>query len=286
MQKLPPSPLSLPIIGHLYLFKKPLHRTLAKISNKYGPTLFLNFGSRPVLLVSSPAAAEECFTKNDIAFANRPKFLAGKHLGYNYTTLTWASYGPHWRNLRRIFALEILSTSRIQMFSGVRSIEIQSLIHRLFRGSHDGEFHLVDMKSAFFELTLNIAMKMITGKRYHANNLDEREETRKFKEMVMETFEVSGATNVVDFLPFLKWFGLNGIERRLNVLREKRDGLMQDLIEDHKRMRTHSASEQRSKAMIDVLLSLQESEPNYYTDEIIRGMILVSHFSLYLFTSI
>lgn len=86
LRKLPPSPsLSLPVIGHLYLVKKPLHQTFAKISNNYGPVLFLKFGSRPVLLVSCPSAAEECFAKKDVAFANRPRLLSGKHHGYNYT---------------------------------------------------------------------------------------------------------------------------------------------------------------------------------------------------------
>uniref|UniRef100_A0A5B7BVS7 Isoflavone 2'-hydroxylase-like n=1 Tax=Davidia involucrata TaxID=16924 RepID=A0A5B7BVS7_DAVIN len=275
-QKLPPSPhLSLPIIGHLYLFKKPLHRTLAKISDQYGPILFLRLGSRPVLLVSSPSAAEECFTKNDIVFANRPRLLAGKHLGYNYTTLVWASYGHHWRNLRRIASIEILSTKRLQMFASIRSNEIQLLICRLFRGSYDGEYYTLDMKSAFFELTLNIMMRMIAGKRYYGDNIGELEETRKFKEIVTQTFQLSGATNIADFVPVLKWVGFNGIEKRLKVLQEKRDGFMQDLIEEHRKMRSDSCSEQRSKTMTDVLLSLQETEPEYYTDQIIRGIMQV-----------
>ena len=96
LQNLPPSPFpTLPIIGHLYLLKtkKPLHQTLSNLSNKYGPIVFLNFGSRPVLLISSPSLAEECLTKHDVVFANRPRMLAGKHLGYNYTSLIWAPYG-------------------------------------------------------------------------------------------------------------------------------------------------------------------------------------------------
>ena len=110
-QKHPPTPFpSLPIIGHLYLLKKPLHRSLAKISNKHGPILLLQFGSRPVLVISSPSAAEECFTKNDIVFANRPFLLFGKHLGYNYTSLVWSPYGDNWRNLRRISSLQLFST--------------------------------------------------------------------------------------------------------------------------------------------------------------------------------
>lgn len=282
-KNLPPRPgLSLPIIGHLYLFnfKTPLYRTLANLSNKYGPILFIQFGSRPAVLVSSPSAAEECFTKNDIIFANRPRLLAGKHLGYNYTTLVWTSYGQHWRNLRRIASLEILSSNRLQMFYSIRVDEIRSLIHRLFTGSKGDNFMTFDMKSLFFELTLNVMMRMMAGKRYYGENLTELDEAKKFKEIVTETFELSGATNIGDFVPVLKWVGLNKIEKRLAMLHRKRDNFVQDLIEEHRKSRTDSASEQRNKTMIDVLLALQEAEPEYYTDEIIRGMIQVS--SIYL----
>lgn len=275
-QNLPPSPfISFPIIGHLYLFKKPLHKTLAKISEKHGPLLFLRFGSRPVLLVSSPALAEECFTKNDLVFANRPRLLAGKHLGYNYTTLVWASYGQHWRNLRRISTLEILSTLRVQMFADIRRQEVRALLQRLVRGKTSGgdsNTNVVDMKAAFFETTLNILMMMIAGKQYYGEKL---EESRKFKEIVTETFQLSGATNIGDFVPLLKWIGVNKLEDKVKLLKEKRDKFMQDLIEEHKNSRTGSSVEQKNNTMIDVLLSLQDSELDYYTDEVIRGMAIV-----------
>ncbi|ONI33482.1 hypothetical protein PRUPE_1G427100, partial [Prunus persica] len=261
-KRLPPSPgLSFPIIGHLHLIKKPLHRTLAKLSTKYGPILYIQFGSRPVIVVSSPSAAEECFTKNDIAFANRPRLLAGKHLGYNYTTLVWASYGSHWLNMRRIASLELLSSHRLQMFHGIRADEIRSLVSRVFRGCNGGVFQSLDMKSTFFELTLNVLMRMIDGKRYYGEHGAKLEEAQLFKELVIETFELSGATNIGDFVPALKY--------------KKRDKFTQDFIGEHRKMRSGSVSEQRSKTMVDVLLSLQETEPEYYSDEIIRGMIQV-----------
>nr|TKR78881.1 cytochrome P450 family protein [Populus alba] len=76
IRNFPPSPFpSLPIIGHLYLLKKPLYRTLSKISDKHGPVILLQQGSRRLLVVSSPSIAEECFTKNDVVFANRPRLL-------------------------------------------------------------------------------------------------------------------------------------------------------------------------------------------------------------------
>ncbi|KAL7207911.1 hypothetical protein ACSBR1_029791 [Camellia fascicularis] len=161
------------------------------------------------------------------------------------------------------------------MSSTIRIHEVRSLLSRLYKGSQtqDGEFYMVDMKSAFFELTLNVMMRMIAGKRYYGDTVEELEETRKFKEMVSQTFELSGATNIGDFVPVLKWVGHNGFEKRLKGLQQK-DGLMQDLIEENRRMMSDSASEWRSKNMIDVLLSLQQNEPQYYKDEIIRGLML------------
>ncbi|KAG2666225.1 hypothetical protein I3760_15G046800 [Carya illinoinensis] len=275
-KRLPPGPaFSLPIIGHLHLLKKPLHRSFAKLADQYGPVLYIKMGSRPVLLVSCPTAAEECFTKNDIAFANRPRLLAGKHLGYNYTTLVWASYGYHWRNLRRIASLELLSSNRLQTFYGIRVDEVRSLISRLFQDLEGVEFRTVDMKSVFFQLILNVMMRMIAGKRYYGENAAELEETREFKKIVKETLQLSVPTNLGDFLPAFKWVGSRGLEKRLVILQGKRDKFMQELIEDQRRMRADSAFEERDKNMIDVLLSLQEAEPEFYKDEIVRGMMLV-----------
>ncbi|XP_022768692.1 isoflavone 3'-hydroxylase-like [Durio zibethinus] len=273
---LPPSPaLSLPIIGHLHLIRKPLHSTLAKLSKQHGPILFIQFGSRPVLVVSSPSAAEECFTKNDVVFANRPRLLTGKHLGYDYTTLPWAPYGDHWRNLRRVASIELLSSNRVQKYFWIRMDEVKFLILRLYRSSKGGEFQVVEMKSIFFELTLNVLMRMIAGKRYYGEGEEILEEERNFKEMVTETFELSGATNFGDFLPVLKWVGLSKIEKKLAKLKRKRDGFMQNLIEERRKLISDSCSEQNSKTMVDVLLSLQETDPEYYTDDIIRGMMQV-----------
>ncbi|KAG6674536.1 hypothetical protein I3842_15G047200 [Carya illinoinensis] len=276
IQNFPPSPFpTLPVIGHLYLLKKPLHRTLTTISNRYGPVVLLNFGYRPILIVSSPSAAEECFTRNDIIFANRPRLLIGKYAGYNYTTLTWSSYGDHWRNLRRISSLEILSSQRIQTLSHIRIDEVRSLISRLLRTDQK---QAVDMKSTFFELTLNVIMRMIAGKRYCGDRVEEAEEASKFREMVAENFRLGSVSNIEDFLPMLRWAG-NGVVKRLIKLQQKRDSLMQSLIEEHRRMRSCGAENytknKKNKTMIEVLLDLQEWQPEYYKDEIIRGIMLV-----------
>ncbi|CBI36291.3 unnamed protein product, partial [Vitis vinifera] len=221
LHNLPPTPfLSFPIIGHLYLLKKPLHRTLAGISSRYGPIVFLRLGSRPSLLVSSPSVAEVCLNKNDIVFANRPQLIAGKYIGYNYTSLAWANYGDHWRNLRRISSLEILSSSRIQMLSGIRADEVRLLI------------------------TTNVMMRMIAGKRYYGGSMAEAEETVKFREIIADTLRLGDTTNVGDYLPMLRWLGVKGMEKGLRELQRKRDRFMQSLIEEH---RTRMAEEKERR---------------------------------------
>ncbi|XVE94975.1 hypothetical protein REPUB_Repub02eG0056500 [Reevesia pubescens] len=94
------------VARHLHLLKELVHRTLNELSENYGPIMHLQFGTRKVLIVFSASAAKECFTKNDIIFANRPQLLADKHLNYNNATIGLAPYGDYWRNLRRLTTLE------------------------------------------------------------------------------------------------------------------------------------------------------------------------------------
>ncbi|XP_042479231.1 cytochrome P450 81Q32-like [Macadamia integrifolia] len=280
-KNLPPNgPLCLPIIGHLYLFKRPLHSTLARIADQYGPILFLRLGSRPVLLVSSSSAAEECFTTNDVIFANRPRLLVGKYLGNNYSSLVWASYGHHWRALRRIATLEFFSPSRFEMFAGVRAAEVRSLVRRLFLIT--GGNSKVEMKKMFSELTLNVMMRTIAGKRYYGDDgddgdVEEPEKGRRLRRIMEELFAVGGLINVGDFMPVLnsvRYFN-KGLEEKLAKVQEERDKFMQELIEEHRMARSATDSAERKKTLIDVMLSLRETEPEFYTEDVIRSILEV-----------
>ncbi|RZC30738.1 Cytochrome P450 81E8 [Glycine soja] len=184
----PPSPPSLPVIGNLHQLKQPLHRILHALSHKYGPIFSLRFGSQPVLVVSSASAAEECFTTNDIVFANRFPSIKTKYLGYNNTILLVASYGDHWRNLRRISSLEILSTHRLNSFLEIRNDETLNLLRNLARASNKEDFTKVEFRSIFEDLTFNIIMRMVCGKPYYGeeNDVTIAEEANKFRDIMNE----------------------------------------------------------------------------------------------------
>lgn len=271
-RNLPPCPPTLPFIGHLHLLKEPLiHRTLHKISNKYGPIVHLRFGKHLVVVVSSPSAVEDCLSKHDVIFANRPLLLMGKYLGYNFNTMVTAPYGEHWRHLRRVTSLELLSPHRLNMSADIRSDEIKQMVNKLYKRSSHG-YATVDLKTVVSDLTFNIILRMLAGKRYYGEGVVDCEEAIRFTEIIKEVLEFAGASNPGDFLPVLKWIDYGGYVKRIKKLAKKTDAFLQGLIDEHK---GGVFNTQDQETMVNRLLSLQESHPEYYTDETIKGLLLV-----------
>ncbi|CAI0405691.1 unnamed protein product [Linum tenue] len=267
-RQLPPSPPSaLPILGHISLLKHPIHRTFHALAQDHGPIFSLRLGNRLAVVVSSATLAEECFTENDVVFANRPELIMGKHIGYNYTTMTQAPYGDHWRNLRRIGAVEIFSAHRLNAFLPIRREEVRRLASKLAHGSHR---RVVELKSAFHELTFDTMMRMVAGERFYGDGDDRG--SREFREVIKEVAARGGATNPGDFVPVMRWIDGGKFEKTVAELAGRMDSFLQKLIEEH---RSKTKRLDSANTMLDHLLKLQESAPEYYSDKIIKGLILV-----------
>ncbi|WCJ31287.1 Cytochrome P450 81Q32 [Euphorbia peplus] len=270
-RKLPPSPPAIPILGHLHLLKQPIHRSLHNLSQKLGPIFYVRLGSRQAVVISSPSAVEECFTKNDIVLASRPLLIMGKYMGYDHTSIATCPYGDHWRNLRKISALEIFSTTRLNKFSSIRREEMEIFMKKLFRISSDfASFAKVkQLRQMFSELTFNIIMRMVTGKRHTGDGSEVENAAEKFRETVTEVFRYAGASYTGDFLPFLEWIDYQGYTKRMKGLAKRSDNMLQGLIDEQRNDNMVSRN-----SMISHLLTLQQSQPQYYTDEIIKSLIM------------
>ena len=80
-------------------------------------------------------------------------------------------YGDHWRNLRRIVAVEIFSSSRLNLSISIRRDEIKRFLRKLSQKyliNRDG-FKRVELKSMLPDLTFNIMMRMVAGKHYYGD---------------------------------------------------------------------------------------------------------------------
>ncbi|CAN4079730.1 unnamed protein product [Withania somnifera] len=193
--------------------------------------------------------------------------MTGKFIGYNNTTVVGSPYGDHWRNLRRLCALEIFSTNRLNNFQPIRQDEIKLLVHRVLQNSGGNFGTHVELKSKLFQMSYNIIMRIVAGKRYYGEEVDS-DEANHFRKLIEDIISYGGASNPANYMPAIFQLFSRSMEKNLARLGNKMDVLLQSLIDEHRRDKSRNT-------MIDHLLSLQQSEPDYYTDQIIKGIILV-----------
>lgn len=121
---LPPGPWKLPLIGNLHQIASSLpHHALRDLAKKHGPLMSLQLGEVLTVVVSSPEMAKEVMKTHDIIIASRPHIIATRIVSYDSTNLTFAPYGPYWKQLRKICTTELLSRQRVLSFQIIRHEE-------------------------------------------------------------------------------------------------------------------------------------------------------------------
>ncbi|MBA0618215.1 hypothetical protein Godav_027591, partial [Gossypium davidsonii] len=235
---------ALPIIGHMHLFggQQLTHKTLGGMADKYGPVFSLRLGSHEVLVVNSWEMAKECFTVHDKVFSTRPIITASKILGYDFAMFGFAPYGPYWREIRKITTIELLSNHRIDMLKHIRVSEVKSAIRELYKSwlskGNGGSGLSVDMKQWFGDLTHNIALRMVGGKRYFGPNADcEEAEARRCETVMRDFVHLFGVFVLSDAIPFLRWLDFLGYEKAMKRTAKELDSIdfmdvMLNILED------------------------------------------------------
>ncbi|KAG6409250.1 hypothetical protein SASPL_132285 [Salvia splendens] len=273
-QNLPPSPPSLPLIGHLHLLKKPIHLTLASLSSHLGPIFSLRLGCKSFLIISSPSAIDECFTTNDVVFANRPSSLSGDHLTYNYSAYTWSPYGQLWRILRRLTVVELFSSRSLQRSAHIREEEMLRVLRRLRKESG----RRVDLNSLISAFSFNVVMRGIAGKLCVGEEEIGAEAGREILRSMRWMFSPTVSLGMCDYFPILRWIGYKGLEKNAVLMQRKRDEFLQAMV-DEIRVKSGGATAEEGKRrngnLIERLLSVQASEPDLYNDDIIKSILVV-----------
>lgn len=140
---------------------------------------------------------------------------------------------------------------------------------------------IVEMKSSLFNFTFNVISRMIAGKRFYGEKVENSKEAKLFQEISKDTLTTIPKANILDFLPFMRWFGLHNVEEKMMKVQEKRDNFMQKEIQEHRQLKTSGSFPSaevvagKKKTIMEVLLDLQKTDPEYYTDETIRNLLLV-----------
>ncbi|GMI71827.1 TRANSPARENT TESTA 7, CYTOCHROME P450 75B1 [Hibiscus trionum] len=256
-KRLPPGPRGLPILGNLMMIGTKPHQDLQRLARKYGPIMHLRLGLKPVIVVSSPEAAELFLKTYDLVFASRPPQEASKYISYNQQNLVFAPYGSFWRNMRKMCTLELLSNHKISTFRSMRKQELDLLVQHIREAADTGV--AVDLSSMVTSFSTDVSCRMIIGKNYNCDDFSEK----GFGARVRETMQIASAFNLADYIPQIRGLDLQGQTKRMKAIAKDFDDFFEKIFEEHVR----SKDENRTKDFIDVMLGFMGSEETEYRVE-------------------
>ncbi|KAI4325869.1 hypothetical protein MLD38_031233 [Melastoma candidum] len=254
---LPPAPPRLPLIGNLHQLGKLPHQSLWELSRKYGPVMMLCLGDVPALVVSSAEMAREVLKTHDVDTCSRPASPGPGRLSYNYLDVAFSPYTDYWREIRKLFMFELLSTKRVHSFWHVREAEVDSLLGYL----REKVGTPVEMNERVFSLTDGIVGTVAFGKTYGR----EQFAGRNFQRVLDEAMNMLAGFSAEDFFP--RWGRavdhLTGQKKRLEKIFADLDRYFQYVIDEHQK--PSSTHKQEVEDFVDVLLNLQKDPKNRLT---------------------
>lgn len=268
---LPPGPSKLPLIGsmhHLATGGELPHRALARLAREHGPMMHLQTGQVGLVVVSSREVAREVMKVQDANFAHRPELTGPKALLYGCADVAFAS-GPHWRRLRKMCVVELLSASRVRSFAPVRREETRALLGRI-AGQPPGT--AVDLRPMLEALSSAVVSRTVLGETFEHRGA-----------ILKEGLKLTSAFSLSDHFPSLSFLDVP-MRLRLRRVHRQVDELLEDIIGERKKLRQQEKLKLKDTAenMLDVLLNAME-QPDMevrITQDNVKAVIMVHSLSL------
>ncbi|MCD7464691.1 hypothetical protein HAX54_053238 [Datura stramonium] len=232
------------------LIGKNVHQYLHLIAKKYGPIMSMRFGVVPIVVASSPHAAEQFLKTHDLIFASRPNNRVAQFISYGQRNLSFGKYGPYWRNMRKLCTVELLSTLKINSFQAMRKQEVANFVTSIKGAASSGVE--VDISAKLATLSANMGCLMVFGKKYMNDELVER----GLEDLIQDILVITGTPNIGEFFPFLDVFDLQGIVYRMKELAKTFDKFLERVIDEHVQ---DSKEEKQNKDIVDTMMNIMQS---------------------------
>jgi cytochrome P450 len=271
--KLPPGPWNLPVIGSLHHLAstKLAHRALLRLSRRHGPLMLLKLGEVPTVIASTPEAAMEVLKTNDLAMATRPSGPTLDVISSGGKGILFAPYGEHWRQIRKVCVVELLSARQVRRIESIKQDEVAHLVESVATAAASSV--VVNLGKALAKLTSNVVARAAFGGKCP----QQEEYLRELERMTM----LVGGFSLVDLFPssrLVRW--LSGAERDVRRSHARVQRILGDIIEQRKEKKptSTSAAIRDDEDLLDVLLRLQKEDTLRFplTSEVIGAVIFVS----------
>ncbi|XP_047069088.1 germacrene A hydroxylase-like [Lolium rigidum] len=250
----PPGPWTLPIIGSLHhVISVVPHRKITELCRRHGPLMLLKLGEVPAVIVSSGEAAAQVLKTNDLTFATRPGTPTQDIAGCGGRGIIFAPYGDHWRQMRKVCIVELLSAKQVRRMDGIRLAEVGSLLHYIAGAASTGAS--VNVSEKMMELSNGIVARAVFGGKFA-----EQEEYIRELDVVLTLL---GGFCLVDLFPssrLARWlsFGARRMQRSYGCMQR----IIENVIEERKAVRAagEGTCNVDDEDLLDVLLRLQKED--------------------------
>ncbi|CAN7097714.1 unnamed protein product, partial [Brassica rapa subsp. narinosa] len=247
---LPPSPPSLPVIGHLHhLLSVPTHKSFHKVSSKYGPLLHLRAFNIPIVLVSSGSMAHEALSTNGLNFATRDREvpIIEKSLLFGSFGFVSAPYGDYWKFMKKLLVTKLLGSHSLERTRLIRGEELKTFRAMLFDKAARNE--AVDVGEEMMKLTNNTICRMIMGRKCS----EEDGEAEQIRSLVTESLGLVRKFLIASTVGrLLKKVGISLFEKEIMEVSERYDELLEKIIKEHE----DNPNQKEDRDMVDVLLEV------------------------------
>ncbi|RCV42954.1 hypothetical protein SETIT_9G257000v2 [Setaria italica] len=254
-------PRGLPVFGSIFaLSRGPPHRALAAMARAAGPRarelMAFSVGGTPAVVSSCPATAREVLAHP--CFADRPVKQSARELMFA-RAIGFAPSGEYWRRLRRIASTHLFSPRRVAAHEPGRQADAGAMLHAI--AAEQSVSGAVVLRPHLQAAALNNIMGSVFGRRYDVSSGAGAAEAEQLKSMVREGFELLGAFNWSDHLPWLAHlYDPSNVARRCAALVPRVQAFVRGVIDDHRRRRQNAAAPDDNADFVDVLLSLEGDE--------------------------
>ncbi|KAG5401149.1 hypothetical protein IGI04_015756 [Brassica rapa subsp. trilocularis] len=254
---LPPSPPSLPIIGHLHiLLSIQIHRSLQKLSSKYGSILYLRIFSCPIVLVSSASAAYEIFRAHDVNISSRGFPPTEDSLFAGSFSFISAPNGDYWKFMRKVLVTNLLGPQALKRSQRIRADELDRFYNNLFEKAVNKE--TVEIFEEAFTLTNNSICKLIMGRCCP----EEEGVMESVKGLATELDDLSKTIMLANLLPpWLQKLVLSLFKKELKVILNSFNELLEKILVEHEEKQGEHLHD---KDLMDVLLEAYGDENASY----------------------
>ena len=220
---LPPGPWGLPLLGYLPFFGKAPPVTFTRLRKKYGDVMSISMGSRPAVVVCGTEAIKEALVTKGDDFAGRPAFTIAQEYQQGLS-LSFGVFDDTWKKFRKIVR------NTLHAYTNASKVPLEDIVHDEVDTVVRGLLAEAEARRGVVGpcTTLRVAACSVMYQLCYGHHHNLRDNT-DFMQGVMtgqhELQQFAASGNVLDVMPWLRFFVGQGQVRRLRAFLQRYIGL-------------------------------------------------------------